>query len=198
VFKDKKVSEFLDQLASDSPTPGGGTVAALSASLAASLVSMVASLSVGKKRYMEYDTLYNEVIEKMKDYSGKFQTMMDGDAAAFDGVMNAFGLPKNTPEEKAERTEAIQKSLKTATESPFHTAENVVIVAQYAREMVKFGNKKAVSDASCALELCRAAFNMAMENVDINIDSIKDETFCEEMKGKCVELKQKLDVYLQA
>ena len=123
---------------------------------------------------------------------------MDEDAEAFDGVMNAFGLPKKTPEEKDARREAIQKSLKVATESPYNTASNVVVVAQYAREMVKFGNKNAVSDASCALELCRAAFNMAMENVDINIDSIKDEAFCEDMKKKCADMKEKLDAYLKA
>ncbi len=198
MFKDKKVSEFLDQLASDSPTPGGGTVAALSASLAASLVSMVASLSIGKKKYMEHDELYAETIEKMKQYSEKFQSMMDEDAAAFDGVMDAFGMPKKTPEEKEARKEAIQKGLKIATESPYNTAANVVDVAEYARKMVEYGNKNAVSDASCALELCRAAFNMAMENVAINIDSIKDEVFCEEMRKKCSEMEQKLNAYLKA
>jgi len=193
MFSEKKISEFLNQLSSNTPTPGGGTVAALSGGLAASLVSMVASLTVGRKKYEGYDALYEETIGKMKQLSEQFQDMMDEDAKAFDGVMKALKMPKKTDEEKELRKEKLQEAFKNATNSPVKTAEAVVKVSGYAKEMVKYGNKNAVSDAYCAIELCKAAFNMAMENVDINLGSIKDELYTKKITVRCEELRETLN-----
>ena len=193
MFSEKKISEFLNQLSSNTPTPGGGTVAALSGGLAASLVSMVASLTVGRKKYEGYDALYEETIGKMKQLSEQFQDMMDEDAKAFDGVMKALKMPKKTDEEKKLRKEKLQEAFKNATNSPVKTAEAVVKVSGYAKEMVKYGNKNAVSDAYCAIELCKAAFNMAMENVDINLGSIKDELYTKKITVRCEELRETLN-----
>ncbi len=193
MFSEKKISEFLNQLSSNTPTPGGGTVAALSGGLAASLVSMVASLTVGRKKYEGYDALYEETIGKMKQLTEQFQDMMDEDAKAFDGVMKALKMPKKTDEEKLQRKEKLQEAFKNATNSPVNTAEAVVKVSEYAKEMVKHGNKNAVSDAYCAIELCKAAFNMAMENVDINLGSIKDEVYTKKVTVRCEELRETLN-----
>ncbi|MEA1884773.1 MAG: cyclodeaminase/cyclohydrolase family protein [Thermotogota bacterium] len=193
MFSEKKISEFLNQLSSNTPTPGGGTVAALSGGLAASLVSMVASLTVGRKKYQGYDALYEETIGKMKQLSERFQDMMDEDAKAFDGVMKALKMPKKTDDEKQVRKEKLQEAFKNATNSPVNTAEAVVKVSEYAKEMVKNGNKNAVSDAYCAIELCKAAFNMAMENVDINLGSIKDEVYTKKVTVRCEELRETLN-----
>ncbi len=193
MFSEKKISEFLSQLSSNSPTPGGGTVAALSGALAASLVSMVASLTVGRKKYEGYDALYEETIGKMKQLSEQFQDMMDEDAKAFDFVMEALKMPKKTDEEKQERKNKLQEAFKKATNSPVKTAEAVVKVSGFAGEMVKHGNKNAVSDAYCAIELCKAAFNMAMENVDINLSSIKDEAYSKKITVRCEELRETLN-----
>lgn len=193
MFSEKKISEFLNQLSSNTPTPGGGTVAALSGGLAASLVSMVASLTVGRKKYEGYDALYEETIGKMKQLSEQFQDMMDEDAKAFDGVMKALKMPKKSDEEKQQRKEKLQEAFKSATNSPVKTAEAVVKVSEYAKEMVKHGNKNAVSDAYCAIELCKAAFNMAMENVDINLSSIKDEVYTKRVTVRCEELRETLN-----
>src|SRR6056297_4303148 len=122
MFSEKKISEFLNQLSSDTPTPGGGTVAALTGALAASLVSMVASLTVGRKKYQGYDALYEETIGKMKQLSEQFQDLMDEDAKAFDGVMVASKMPKKTDEEKKKRKEKVQQAFKDATNSPVKTA----------------------------------------------------------------------------
>ena len=193
MFSEKKISEFLNQLSSDTPTPGGGTVAALTGALAASLVSMVASLTVGRKKYQGYDALYEETIGKMKQLSEQFQDLMDEDAKAFDGVMVALKMPKKTDEEKKKRKEMLQEGFKKATNSPVKTAEAIVKVSGYAKEMVKHGNKNAVSDAYCAIELCKAAFNMAMENVDINLSSIKDEVYRKKITVRCEELRETLN-----
>ena len=193
MFSEKKISEFLNQLSSDSPTPGGGTVAALSGALAASLVSMVASLTIGRKKYEGNDALYEETIGKMKQLSEQFQEMMDEDAKAFDVVMEALKMPKKTEEEKQLRKEKIQEAFKKATNSPVMTAEAVVKCSEYAVQMVKHGNKNAVSDAYCAVELCQAAFNMAMENVDINLNSIQDETYTKKITVRCEELREQLN-----
>jgi len=192
LFKDQKIADFLETLSSDTPTPGGGTTAALSGALAASLVSMVASLSIGKKKYEGYESLYEETIGKMKQLSEKLQDDMDDDASAFNEVMKALKMSKKTPEEKKERKEALQKSMKKAADSPLNIAESVVKVAVYAKEMVKYGNKNAVSDASCALELSNAAFNMAKENIDINLSSIKEKDYCAKVEGRIEELKTQL------
>jgi len=192
LFKDQKIADFLETLSSDTPTPGGGTAAALTGALAASLVSMVASLSTGKKKYEGYESLYEETIGKMKQMSEKLQDDMDNDASAFNGVMKALKMSKKTPEEKKARKAALQKSMKKAADSPLKIAECVVKVAVYAKEMVKYGNKNAVSDAYCALELSKASFNMAKENIDINLSSIKDKEYCAKVEGRVEELKTQL------
>jgi formiminotetrahydrofolate cyclodeaminase len=107
--------------------------------------------------------------------------------------MKALKLPKKTDEEKKQRKEKLQEAFKNATNSPVKTAEAVVKVSEYAKEMVKHGNKNAVSDAYCAIELCKAAFNMAMENVDINLGSIKDEAYTKKVTVRCEELRETLN-----
>lgn len=197
MFADKKISEFLNELSSDSPTPGGGAVAALSGALAASLVNMVASLSVGRKKYEEYDAVFEESIDKMNQFSLRFQEMMDEDAQAFNFVMDALKMPKKTAEEKETRKEKLQEAFKRATISPVEIAESIVKVSHYANEMVKHGNKNAVSDAYCSIFLCKAGFNMAMENVDINLDSIKDEAFCKQITIRCEKLRKQINAHIK-
>lgn len=197
MFSDVKISEFLKDLSSDSPTPGGGAVAALSGALAASLVNMVASLSVGRRKYEEYDAMFEESLGKMKQFSVRFQAMMDEDAHAFNCVMDALKMRKSTAEEKEIRKEKLQEAFKKATISPIEIAESIVKVSRYANEMVKHGNKNAVSDAYSAVFLCKAAFNIAMENVDINLDSIKDEAFCKQITKRCEELREKINSYIK-
>ncbi len=192
MFAKMSLEEFLNTLSSSSPTPGGGSVAALSGALAASLVSMVASLTIGKKGHEGYDSLMENTIETMALQQQRMKDLMDADAKAFDEVMNAFKLPKGSDEEKCFRKEKIQSALKNACVIPLETAENVVKIAEFARDMVKYGNKNAVSDAKSALELCRACFNMAKENVEINLSSIKDDEFLASTEKRVEELRELL------
>ena len=196
MFAKMTLEEFLNTLSSNSPTPGGGSVAALSGALAASLVSMVASLTVGKKGHEGYDSLMETTIETMALEQQRMKDLMDADAKAFDEVMASFKLPKSNDEEKKARKEKIQESLKKACMIPLETAEYVVKIAEFARDMVKYGNKNAVSDAKSALELCRACFNMACENVEINLSSIKDDEFLASTEKKVEELREALAVHL--
>jgi formiminotetrahydrofolate cyclodeaminase len=181
-FRKSTIEEFLRVLGSSSPTPGGGTVAALSGALAAGLTKMVASLTKGKKGYESCEAVMMDILSSMDSEIEWFENMMDADAEAFDSVSAAMKLPKNSPEQKEERTRSMQEALKKACEAPLATARRIVAIAPKARLAAEKGNKNARSDALCALQLCRAGFRMAVENILINLEMIKDDEYVQRIK----------------
>ncbi len=192
-FRKMSIDEFLDTLGSSSPTPGGGTVAALSGALAAGLTKMVASLTKGKKGYEEHDSLMQETALLETQEVEWFKTMMDEDAKAFNQVTTAMKLPKDTLVQKEVRTSAIQEAFKEATRTPFEIARHIARLVPRAGLMARFGNKNARSDALCALELCKAGFQMSLENVSINLDMIKDPEFVQRTRNAVSELKAQFE-----
>lgn len=196
-FQEMTIRDFLQALASSSPTPGGGSVAALSGALAAALVSMVASLTSGKKGYEAYQELMEDTIENTAFECKRFQDRMDQDAIAFDQVSFALKLPKETEEEKTFRTQKVQQALKNACEVPFDTARAIIPLCEKAVKVYQFGNKNARSDAVCAMELCRAGFRMASENISINLSLIKDKPFIQKMEKEMVDLSVELEKSLK-
>lgn len=176
---DMKIADFLEALAAKQSTPGGGGAAALTGSQAAALLCMVVNFTLGAKKYAD-------VQEEMKGYLAQADTLRlrllelaDDDVAAFQGVTACYAMPKDSDEEKAARTEAMQKALKEAARVPFVTAENALAVMQLAEPVASKGNSNVVSDAAVALYLAEAAIHAAMINVNINLKFIKDETFVE-------------------
>ncbi|BBJ27337.1 cyclodeaminase/cyclohydrolase family protein [Athalassotoga saccharophila] len=181
-FRDQKISEFVNSVASNSPTPGGGAVGAITASMATALIEMVASLTIGKKGYEDYEAEMERIISEASYRRKRFLDLADLDAMAFDGVMDAMKLPKNTEEEKQRRTEELQEALKKASEMPYELAREISKVCPMAQFVNKYGNKNALSDAKSAAWLLKAAFEIAKSNVEINLKLIKDETFVSKMR----------------
>ena len=192
-FRRMSIDEFLEPLGSSSPTPGGGTVSALSGALAAGLTKMVASLTQGKKGYEDHFPLMQETALLETQEIEWFKTMMDEDSKAFNQVTRAMKLPKDTPTQKEVRAEAIQAALKAATKTPLEIAKHITRLVPRAGLMARFGNKNAKSDALCALELCQAGFRMSLENVSINLEMIKDSQFVQKTREAVSELKTQFE-----
>lgn len=191
------LKEFIDDLASSSPAPGGGAAGAYAAAIAAALTSMVANLTVNKKKYADYQGTMEEVIAYTKTMQLDLIDLISEDIEAFNKVMKAYKLPKDTDEKKKVRKEEIQKSLKEATETPMKLCEMMRNLFEYIEKVAKYGNKNAVSDAASANELAYATFNIGSYNVMINLNAIKDENFVEEKKHLLDSYKKDVEEYYQ-
>ncbi len=176
----KPVSQFLDELASSAPAPGGGSVAALSGALGAALVSMVCNLTVGKKKYTDVEGDIKAILEKSEDLRLKLADLLDADVQAYTAVSQAMKMPRTTEEEKAERTRVMQKALKKATEVPLQIAEACVEVIALCQPAAEKGNKHAVSDAGVAILMAESGLRSAALNVLINLGWIEDQSFTAE------------------
>lgn len=175
------VNEFISELASNSPAPGGGSVAALCGSLGAALTSMVFNLTVGKKAYLalgdEGRASVDEGLVKANELKDAFLNLMNEDTQVFNKLMAAFKMPKETEEEKATRSEVIQEAYKAATNVPLEVARKAYDIYEIIEIAIDHGNKNAISDAGVAALLAQATIEGAIMNVKINLGSIKDEEF---------------------
>jgi formiminotetrahydrofolate cyclodeaminase len=174
------VEEFSQVLGSNSPAPGGGSVAALSGSLGADLVSMVCNLSIGKEDYESFRNELTETLEKSQALSKSLLKRVDLDTEAFNGVMAAFKMANETESEKELRKEAIQIGFKEAVQSPAEIARECLEVLQLAENLIGKSNANALSDLGVASQQAYAGLEGAIMNVKINIPSIKDEDFIAE------------------
>ncbi len=178
-IKDTAVEPFLDALASQAATPGGGSAAAIIGAMGAALVSMVCNLTIGKKKYAEVEGEMKDVLAKSKALRLKLTGMIEDDVKAFDAVMAAYGMPKETDAEKGAREKAIQAALKQATDVPLrccHAAREVIDLAAIASDK---GNLNVISDAGVAVLAAYAALRSAALNVFTNARMITDKTFAE-------------------
>ena len=179
-----KTSEFVDLLASDAPAPGGGSAAALEGALGAALTAMVCGLTVGKKKYAEFQELAEEAQKKATDLKARFVDVMDRDTEAFNVVSAAFGMPKATDEEKAARSAAIQEGLKGCTKTPFEMMELAVETLELTASILGKSNDSAASDLGVSALSLRAAIQGAWLNVLINIGSLKNKELAEDYRAK--------------
>jgi len=186
---DKPVTQFLNELASKSPTPGGGSAAAVMGAMGAALVSMVCNLTIGKKNYEAVQDEMKSVLAEAEQLRSQLADMVQADIAVFDQVMGAYGLPKDTDEQRQARSAAIQEALKAATEVPLACARLCADVIRLCRVATDRGNHNAVSDAGAAVMAAYGALRSAALNVYINAGSIKDEPF---VKTRVCELDQLL------
>jgi len=178
-FKDTAVESFLEALASREATPGGGSAAAIIGAMGASLVSMVCNLTIGKKKYAEVEDEMKDVLLKAEALRVKLIGMIEDDVKAFDSVMGAYGMAKETDAEKEARDKALQAALKEATDVPLrccHAAREVIDLAEVASEK---GNLNVISDAGVGVLAAHAALRSAALNVFTNARMIKDRTFAE-------------------
>ena len=182
MIKDKPVQTFLDDLASKASTPGGGSAAAIMGAMGAALVSMVANLTVGKKNYEEVDAEMQDLLARSEKLRDELTGMIKADVDVFDQVMAAYGMAKETDEDKAARSQAIQSALKDATDVPLACAKLCAEVIDICQPMAEKGNTNVISDAGVAVLAANAALRSAALNVYINIGGIKDEEFANDRR----------------
>ncbi|MBC7232971.1 MAG: cyclodeaminase/cyclohydrolase family protein [Chloroflexi bacterium] len=199
MLSEKSVRIFLDELASSAPAPGGGSAAALAAAIGAALVSMVANLTVGKKDYTHVQDDIQRILKRSEELRHKCLELLEGDVAAYTEVSLAYKMPRDTEEQKAARSAAIQKALKTATAVPMELAEACVEILNLCPESAEKGNVRAVSDVGVGALMAEAALRAAALNVLINLGSIKDESFVQQTRARLnallegkAELKEKI------
>ena len=184
-----KLNDFADETASESPAPGGGSISAYVAALGASLATMVANLSSHKAGWDERWSAFSNWAAKGEAYKNELLRLVDTDTRAFNKIMEAFGLPKGTDEEKIIRTQAIQDATKYAIEIPFKVMETAAASMEVVKAMVEIGNPNSVTDAGVGALCVRSAVMGAYMNVRINATGYNDKTFVNDIiaKGKAIE-----------
>lgn len=175
MLKDQKIKNFLDGLASKSPTPGGGSVAALTGSMGAALLSMVGNLTIGKRKYIHVEDDIKRLLKRSEILRADFEELMERDTEAFNQFMAIMKLPKETEEQKEDRRKKMQIALIEAANVPLEVARKSLEVLNICQEVANKGNKNVISDAGVGAILAEAAFDSAILNVKINLAMIQEE-----------------------
>jgi formiminotetrahydrofolate cyclodeaminase len=195
---DMSVRAFTEKLGSSAPAPGGGSAAALSGALGAALISMVCNLTLGKPKYAEHEQLIRETLARADSLTAELLDAIQKDADAFDSVIAAFGMPKETDGEKSARTEAVRKAYKTAIASPEATAKCCMEVMKLAETLLGKSNVNAVSDLAVGATQAYAGLKGALANVRINLPSIKDASYAVEKRNWAARAEKEAALSLQA
>jgi glutamate formiminotransferase/formiminotetrahydrofolate cyclodeaminase len=185
--------EFCNETLSDSPAPGGGSVAALMGALGASLGGMVANLSAGKRGWDDKLEYFSDWAVKAHQLKDELLSLVDEDTAAFNRVMDAFALPKESAEEKAARSRAIQEATKYAAQIPLKVMETASKSYELLAEMADKGNPASISDVGVGALATRACIEGAALNVRINLGQLKDEKFKTDLANKVQEISESSD-----
>lgn len=198
LFKDYKIEEFLNDLSSSSPSPGGGSTAALVAALAGSLNNMVYSLTINKKAF---ESLSEENKEKMisfekecKEFIENCIELMEEDRNSFNKVMDSYKLPKNTDEEKKYRKEQIKEKTYGAMMCPLNVCRECIKFYNNIEFAIKYGNKMLASDAGVAASLLHSAIESSIINVKINLSSLKSEVYFNEVENEIKTLLKESNI----
>lgn len=190
MLTNKTINDFLDELASNSPAPGGGSVAALAGAMGAALASMVCNLTIGKKKYAGVEGEMKSVLEKTEKLRAQFTMLVDKDTQAFNEVMGAFALPKDTDEQKSKRSSAIQSATKVATAVPLEVMRRCIEGLKLAKVVAEKGNSSSVSDAGVSAIMLNGGLESAALNVQINLGSLQDKEFVETTNRQALSLQK--------
>ena len=182
---------FADETASESPAPGGGSISAYVGSLGAALGTMVANLSAGKRGWEDKINLFSDFAAQGQQVKDTLLTLVDEDTNAFNKIMNAFGLPKGTDEEKKGRTQAIEDATKYACEIPFKVMETAYSILPMLSAMVEQGNPNSITDAGVGVLCVKTAVRGAYFNVLVNAQGLKDRAFAEDIKSRAKQILDK-------
>ena len=186
-----KITKFLEMISAGTAVPGGGSVAALNAALAASLTEMVANLTVGKKGYEAAAKDMREIAASAARFRKKLAKDIDHDAAAYNEVLKAFKMAKHTEKDKELRTRAIQKGFKNAARVPLSVARDALSIMELTGKVVRKGNKNAAIDAAVGTLAARAAVVGALYNVKSNLNFIDDHKFVKELTREVQTLERR-------
>ena len=184
----KSCVDFIDVLASKAAVPGGGGAAAVAGAIGMALGSMVCNLTTGKKKYAQYEETIQEILGKAAKLEEELLSMIDKDAEGFYPLSKAYGLPTSTEEEKQYKAETMEKCLKVACEVPMNIVRLCFDSIKLHEELVDKGSKLAISDVGCGVQCLRAAILSAQLNVIINVNSMKDREYAENIEKECNQL----------
>lgn len=197
----KSLENFIEEISSSSPTPGGGSVSAFNGVLGTSLGLMVCNLTIGKKKYESVEAEVLEIKNRLQNFREKFLELYDEDSKAFDKVMEAIKLPKESEEDKIKRTHAIEDATVYATEIPINVIQACSEVTNDLIRLCEIGNQNSLSDAGVALILIKSSAEGAMLNVMINTKSLNDRDRAMNLvlsaAQKLTELEAKIDEALK-
>ena len=194
-FFEKTLREVIEVSASNEPTPGGGSVSAMVACFGVAMTAMVCNLTVGKEKFKDVEPQVQAILDEANAIIKKLEKLVDEDMMEFSNFMKAYQLPKSTDEEKAARTVAVQKALKSATDTPMEIARVCLEILSITEKLSTIGNKMAISDAGVAAYVAEACVNAVLLSADINIPMIKDEEYVQKVlaeKAQLVEEAKKL------
>lgn len=192
MLTDQKITEFLQQTASGTAVPGGGSVSALSAALGAGLTEMVANLTVAKKGYEAVETEMKEIAGQVRSLRNKLVAAVDSDSNAYNEVLAAYKMPKRTEAEQNDRTRAIQAAMQNAARVPLEVARDGLQVMDLAEKVIQRGNRNAVSDGAVGAMMARSAVLGALFNVKINLSSVTDQAFVDEIAHEVEKLERRV------
>jgi len=192
------VRDFIAELGAGTPTPGGGSVAALCGALGSALAAMVAGLTLGKERYRDRWATMEEVKQAADELGRRFLDLVQEDTDAYQGVLESLRLPKSSNEEKASRQTALQDALKRAASVPLDSLRASERLAHLAQASVEKGNPSALTDAGAALHLARAAAGIAAANVKVNVADIVDDRFVNEYMREVEERLRRVAALVEA
>lgn len=192
-MKNLVLKEFIKETCSNSPTPGGGSVAALMASLSVSLAAMSANLTINKKGYESVQEDMNRLALIFEKKSSEYLNYIEKDIEAFNGVMASYKLKKDTIEEKEYRSKIIQEKVMNALMVPYNLALDLYSVLDDIRYCYYNSNKNIQSDALMAMIIARSVILSCLCNVYINLNSLKDENIKKDINNKCIEMKNKVN-----
>ena len=184
MYLNDTIRKYLGDAASNSPTPGGGSVAALAGALGLSMARMAANFTVGKKKFRDVEHQVNELLGRCAALGDELERLMDLDVQAYGKVSEAYGMPKGTPEEKKARTAGIQQALELAMQAPLRAVRACRDAMPAVRELADVANPNLISDVGVAAILVEAALRAAKMNVEINLKFLKDEALVSETRGE--------------
>lgn len=185
---DMRVGEFSDVLSSKAPVPGGGGASAVAAAVGASLGQMVASLTLGKKRYADVQGRIEELIPRFEAVRSELLALADEDAKAFEPLSRAYGLPKGTEEERAHKAEVMEAALRSACEPPLKIMKKTCEAIDLVDEISRIGTRIAISDAGAGATLLSAALKAVSLNIFINAKSMADREYAEDLLSHTQEM----------
>ena len=186
--KNKTCEQFVNELASSAPAPGGGGAAALCGAIGVSLGNMVGELTVGKKKYADVEEEMKALMAECTELKEEFLGLVDEDAECFEPLMAAYALPKGTPEEIQAREAAIEENLNVACSSPLKIMKACCRAIDVIVKFAERGSLAVISDAGCGMAMCRAALEAASLNIFINTKAMKDRAQAEEINAKANEM----------
>jgi len=185
---DKSCKEFMEMLASDAPTPGGGGASAMVGALGTALGSMVGNLTLGKKKYESVQEDIKVILGKAEKLQKELLFLVDEDARVFEPLSKAYGLPRNTEEERKKRDEVMEEALKLACSVPLKIMEKSLEAIALHEELAQKGTRIAISDVGVGVLFCKAALMGASLNVYINTKLMKDREYAGKLNAKAGEL----------